>query len=206
MVREVRFCYRRPVNSIPTDRSDLKTRARGIAIAGWLILVLSGLSALLPFFERKGGALVIGGLLVTTGLAEMFAGLLRHEAKRVSILIGATAVAAGLLFASGPATQFFLPAVVIVIAWLLLRSMLLFYASRITHHRVRWWTALSALTDMMLALVLIVGIPIAALVLGLFGATPQLVASFAWVLALSFIADGLMLLEVASAAREKEDV
>ena len=62
-------------------------------------------------------------------------------------------------------------------------------------------------TDLALALILIVGIPIAALVLGLFGATPQLVASFAWILALSFIADGLMLLEVASAARSNgEDV
>ena len=64
---------------------------------------------------------------------------------------------------------------------------------------MRWWTGLSAITDLVLALILIVGIPIAALVLGLFGATPQLVASFAWILALSFIADGLMLLEVAGA-------
>ncbi len=195
------------VNAIPNDQSALSVRARGIAIAGWLILLLSALSALLPLFERKGGAIVIGGLLITTGLAEMFAGALRHEAKRVSILIGAVAVAAGLLFVSGPATEFFLPAVVIVIAWLLARSVLLFYASRVTHHGVRWWTSLSAITDLVLALILIVGLPIAALVLGLFGATPALVASFAWILALSFVADGLMLLEVASAARrDGEDV
>lgn len=195
------------VNAMPNDQSALSVRARGIAIAGWLILLLSALSALLPLFERKGGAVVIGGLLITTGLAEMFAGALRHEAKRVSILIGAVAVATGLLFVSGPATEFFLPAVVIVIAWLLARSVLLFYASRVTHHGVRWWTSLSAITDLVLALILIVGLPIAALVLGLFGATPALVASFAWILALSFVADGLMLLEVASAARrDGEDV
>lgn len=195
------------MNALPTAASDLTNRARGIAFAGWLILLLSALSALLPLLERKGGAMVIGGLLIATGLAEIFAGALRHEAKRVSILIGAIAIAAGLLFASGPATQFFLPAIVIVIAWLLMRSLLLFYASRITHHGVRWWTGLSAITDLVLALILIVGIPIAALVLGLLGATPDLVASFAWILALSFVADGLMLLEVASAARSNgEDV
>ncbi|MEO8618769.1 MAG: hypothetical protein ABI412_05335 [Sphingomicrobium sp.] len=195
------------MNALPTAASDLTNRARGIAIAGWIILLLSALSALLPLFERKGGAVVIGCLLLATGLAEMFAGALRHEAKGVSMLIGAVAVAAGLLFASGPATEFFLPAVVIVSAWLLLRSLLLFYASRVTHHGVRWWTSLSAITDLVLALILIVGIPIAALVLGLFGATPDLVASFAWILALSFVADGLMLLEVASAARGNgEDV
>ena len=108
---------------------------------------------------------------------------------------------------TGPATEFFLPAVVIVTGWLLCRALLLFIAARSTHGGVRWWTGLSAITDLVLALILIVGIPIAALVLGLFGATPQLVASFAWILALSFIADGLMLLEVASAARGNgEDV
>lgn len=195
------------MTSLPTGQSDLSSRATGIAIAGWLIIAMSAASALLPFFERRGGATIIGVLLVVTGLAELFAGLLRHEAKIPSMLMGAVAVAAGLFFVNGPATEFFLPAVVIVTGWLLCRALLLLMAARATHGGVRWWTGLSAITDFVLALVLIVGIPIAALVLGLFGATPQLVASFAWILTLSFIADGLMLLEVASAARSNgEDV
>ena len=195
------------MNPIPTEKSDLKSRARGIAIAGWLIIAMSAASALLPLVERRGGATIIGDLLVVTGIAELFAGLLRHEAKLPSMLMGAVAVAAGLFFVTGPATEFFLPAVVIVTGWLLCRALLLFIAARSTHGGVRWWTGLSAITDLVLALILIVGIPIAALVLGLFGATPQLVASFAWILALSFIADGLMLLEVAGAARGNgEDV
>jgi hypothetical protein len=36
----------------------------------------------------------------------------------------------------------------------------------------------------------------------LFGPTPAIVATFAWILALSFVATGLLLLEVASCARE----
>ncbi len=195
----------RGVNPIPTDQSDLQSRSRGIAIAGALIIAMSAAAALLPLFERRGGATIIGVLLVVTGLAELFAGLLRHEAKVPSILMGAVAVVAGLFFVTGPATEFFLPSVVIVTAWLICRAVLLVIASRATRGGVRWWTGLSAITDLVLALILIVGIPIAALVLGVFGATPPLVASFAWILALSFIADGLMLLEVASAARGNGD-
>jgi hypothetical protein len=59
--------------------------------------------------------------------------------------------------------------------------------------------------DLLLAAILAVGLSIATLVVTLFGATPPLIASFAWVLALSFVVTGLMLLEVASCAR-REDV
>ena len=45
------------------------------------------------------------------------------------------------------------------------------------------------------------GLSIATLVVTLFGATTPLIASFAWVLALSFLVNGMMLLQVASAAR-----
>ena len=58
----------------------------------------------------------------------------------------------------------------------------------------------------MLALVLVVGLSIATLIVTLFGATPPMIASFAWVLALSFIATAMLLLQVASCAREAEDV
>ena len=53
---------------------------------------------------------------------------------------------------------------------------------------------------------LLVGLSIATFVYTLFGATPPLIASFAWVLALSFVVNGLLLLEVASVARQNEDV
>ena len=74
------------------------------------------------------------------------------------------------------------------------------------HGSVRMWTGLSAAMDLALALILTIGLSIANLVVTLFGATPRLIASFAWVLALSFVINGLMLLEVASVARQEEDV
>ena len=194
------------MTSLPSDRSDLASRAKWIAAAGWLIFLLSAGAALLPLFERRGGAMVIGGLLAAAGLIEIFAGSLRHEARKLAMLTGALTVLAGLLFATGPATRFFLPAITIVMGWLAVRAVLLFLTSRLTGAGVRRWTVIAAATDLLLALVLLVGLQIAALVVALIGATAPLVASFSWILALSFVATGLMLLEVASCARASEDV
>jgi hypothetical protein len=86
--------------------------------------------------------------------------------------------------------------------WLLVRSIILAIGSRETRGSVRSWTALSAGMDFLLALLLIAGLSISTIVISLFGPTPELVASFAWVLAASFVVNGLLLLEVASCADE----
>ena len=60
---------------------------------------------------------------------------------------------------------------------------------------------LSAGMDFVLAALLIAGLSVATLIVSIFGPTPQLIASFAWVLAASFVVNGLLLLEVASCER-----
>jgi predicted membrane channel-forming protein YqfA (hemolysin III family) len=70
---------------------------------------------------------------------------------------------------------------------------------------VRRWTAISAGIDFLLAALLITGLSISTIVISVFGPTRELVASFAWVLAASFVANGLLLLEVASCEREAMD-
>jgi hypothetical protein len=122
------------------------------------------------------------------------------------MLTGAVTIMAGSLFATEAATRFFLPAVTIVMGWLFIRAVLLGLTSRLSTGGVRRWTLISSATDFLLALLLLVGLQIASLVVALIGVTEPLVASFAWVLALSFVATGLMLLEVASCARASEDV
>ena len=109
---------------------------------------------------------------------------------------GVTALA-GLLFVINPETHFF-PTVTPVIAWLVIRSMILAVASRETGGSVRMWTGLSAGMDFLLAVLLIAGLSISTIVVSVFGPTPELVASFAWVLAASFVVNGMLLLEVAS--------
>jgi hypothetical protein len=59
----------------------------------------------------------------------------------------------------------------------------------------------SAGMDFLLAALLIAGLSIATIIVSLFGPTPQLIASFAWILAASFVVNGLLLLEVASCER-----
>ena len=98
-------------------------------------------------------------------------------------------------FASGIGVAF-------VIGWLLLRSLILLGALTESGGSVRRWTALSAGMDFLLAVLLITGLSISTIVVSVFGPTRELVASFAWVLAASFVVNGLLLLEVAGCERE----
>jgi len=193
------------MNALPSTASDLASRARWIGAAGWFILLLSAGSALLPWVWHAHGAAIIGALLIAAGLTEIFAGSLRHETRKLAMLAGVVTTLGGILFASQEATHF-LSTLTIIAAWLLLRGLILLLAARLEQGSVRKWTALSAAMDLLLAAILAVGLSIATLVVILFGATSPLIASFSWVLALSFVVTGLMLLEVASCARQDEDV
>ncbi|HJS40414.1 MAG TPA: hypothetical protein VJ763_03335 [Sphingomicrobium sp.] len=189
----------------PSPAADLASRAKWIARAGWLILLLSAGSAFLPLVSRANGEVIIGTLLIAAGLVEIFAGLFRHETPKLAMLAGAITTFAGFLFATEERTGF-LSTLTIIAGWLYLRSAILALAAMLERGSVRNWTALSATMDLLLAFALTVGLSIAAIVVNFFGATPVLIASFAWVLALSFVVNGLMLLEVASVARRDEDV
>ncbi len=190
---------------LPSTATDLAGRAKWIGRAGWLILLMSAGSALLPMGDRVRGGTIIGTLLIAAGLIEVFAGSLRHETRKLAMLAGAVTALAGLLFVTAERTGF-LSSLSIVALWLVLRGIILGIAAKLERGSVRNWTALAAAMDLVLAFALTVGLSIASLVVNLFGATPALVASFAWVLALSFVATGLLLLEVAACAREDEDV
>lgn len=171
-------------------------RARGLRIAGVVIILLGAGAALLPAGKTIPSDM-IGGLLITAGLIELVAGSLRREARSFAMAAGGVTAAAGLLFILNPETHFF-PSVWPIIGWLLLRSLILIGALTETQGSVRRWTALSAGMDFLLAVLLIAGLSIATIVISLFGPTRELIASFAWFLAASFIINGLMLLEVAS--------
>jgi hypothetical protein len=164
------------------------------------IILLSAGAAILPA-GKTISADMIGGLLIAAGLIEAVAGSLRREVRPFAMAAGGVTALAGLVFLINPETHFF-PMVTPVIAWLLLRSLILVVAAAESGGSVRAWTAFSAGMDFLLAVVLIAGLSISTLVVSIFGPTPELVASFAWVLAASFVVNGLLLLEVASAARE----
>jgi hypothetical protein len=177
-----------------------RLRARALAVAGIAIIALSAGAALLPAGKTISSDM-IGGLLIAAGLIETIAGSLRREARPFAMAAGIVTALAGLLFITDPETHFF-PRVVPIIGWLLLRSLILVGALTETAGGVRRWTAISAGLDFLLGVLLIAGLSISTIVISLFGPTRELVASFAWILAASFVVNGLMLLEVASCERE----
>jgi uncharacterized membrane protein HdeD (DUF308 family) len=182
----------------PAGPSSL-TRARGLKAAGLAIILLSAGAALLPVGKTISSD-VMGALLIAAGLIETVAGSLRREARPTAMAAGAVTALAGLLFLINPQTHFF-PTVVLIIGWLLVRSLILVAGSRESEGSVRNWTALSAAMDFLLAALLIAGLSMSTIIVSLFGPTEALIASFAWVLAASFVVNGLLQLEVAGCER-----
>ena len=178
-------------------------RARALRVAGVAIMLLGVGSALLPAGKTIPSAM-IGGLLIAAGLIEMVAGSLRQSVRVMAMAAGGVTALAGLLFVINPETHFS-PTVTPIIAWLLLRSLILAASATETAGSVRRWTALSAGMDFLLAVLLIAGLSISTIVVSIFGPTRELVATFAWVLAASFVVNGLLLLEVASCERQNAD-
>lgn len=142
-------------------------------------------------------AATIGLLLIGAGAIEIFAGTLRKEVHVFAVTAGVVTALAGLLFLVNPSTHF-LPTVWPIVGWLIIRGLILLWKSRMTGGNVRLWTRLSAGMDLLLAVLLIAGLSIATLIVGIFGPTPPIIASFSWVLAASFAVTGMLLLEVAS--------
>jgi len=140
-------------------------------------------------------------MLVAAGLIEVIAAALRRQVRQLATAAGVVTALAGLLFIVNPETGFF-PTVLPIVAWLALRSLILGYASTLSEGSVRRWTAFSAGMDLLLALLLVTGLSITTIVVSMFGPTPPLIASFSWILAASFVINGLMLLEVASCETE----
>jgi uncharacterized membrane protein HdeD (DUF308 family) len=177
-----------------------RMRARGLRVAGIVIILLGAGAALLPAGKTIPSAM-IGGLLIAGGLIETVAGSLRREVRSYAMAAGIVTALAGLLFILNPETHFF-PTVWPIIGWLLVRSLILAAQAIETRGSVRSWTALSAGIDFLLAVLLVTGLSVSTIVVSVFGPTRELVAAFAWVLAASFVVNGLMLLEVASCERE----
>ena len=176
-----------------------RNRGRALRVAGFAIILLGAGAALLPAGKTIPSDMV-GGLLVAAGLIELVAGSLRREARSFAMTAGTVTALAGLLFILNPETHFF-PTVVPIIGWLLVRSLILLGALTESTGSVRIWTAISAGMDFLLAVLLITGLSISTIVISLFGPTRELIASFAWVLAASFVVNGLLLLEVGSCER-----
>lgn len=163
-------------------------------------MLISLASALLPLANGYSGAIVIGTMMVAAGLVEMIAGALRLRNRFAAILPGAITVAAGLLFTREPFNAF-VPTVRLVSGWLAARGAVLALMSVEAPGSVRLWTLAAAATDLTLSAILFIGLSATTITITFFGPTHEIVSSFAWVLALSFVATGSLLIEVASSEK-----
>ena len=89
---------------------------------------------------------------------------------------------------------------------MLVRCIILLFAGFYSSGSVRMWTLASAAMDFFLAVILLMGLSISSLIITLFGPTADVVAGFAWILALSFVVTGAMLLEIATCERQSADL
>ena len=174
----------------------IKDPALLIRSAGWIIIGLAAGAALLPFLGHERGTSAVGLFLVIAGLLEMLAGRLRPENRLLAVLAGLTTTVVGALLLLSPMAGL-LRSASVVTGWLLVRSLILAITSRRAHGSVRLWLGIAAGVDLVLGLGLLTGLSITAFLLTLFGTTPALVAGFGLILAMSFVATGSMLLEVA---------
>jgi uncharacterized membrane protein HdeD (DUF308 family) len=179
------------VNGAISDRN----RSLLIGAAGGTIIAIALAAALLPLAEGLPARRVIGWMLLAAGLLELGAGMLRWCHRPAALVAGAATLLAGVRLLVENVNFFEL--LNLVILWLVVRAAALGYAAFRSRQAVGPWLALSAGTDLLLGIALLAGLPIAYLVVGLFGPTRPIVATFAWVVGLSFVANGAFLLATA---------
>ena len=174
-----------------------QARKHIIQTAGVLIILLALGAALLPLERGLPGRLIVGSLLAAAGLIELIAALARRVHKPALALAGAATILAGLRLLLDPAAGFF-PVLNMVILWLVVRAAALAFAASRCQPPLQGWFILTAATDFLLAVMLLAGLPVALIVAGLFGPTSEIIATFAWILAISFVATGTLLIATAS--------
>jgi uncharacterized membrane protein HdeD (DUF308 family) len=178
-----------------TIRDVTKTRTPWTWMLGWagVTIVLAFAAFLLPEIQwaAKGG--VVGWLLLIAGLAEVLfaAGVIDRKLRTTAFAAGSLTAAAGLIFVFNPFASYF-PVANVVMLWLGLRGIWIVARTFPWRPRVGLaWLASTGLTDLLLALMLAAGLPVAVLVVKLFGPTPEILARFSLILATSFLVTGI---------------
>jgi uncharacterized membrane protein HdeD (DUF308 family) len=174
--------------------------------SGLFTVLLAAVALFLPAVEwaPKGG--LVGWLLFLAGIAELAFSTRRGadlpgRAARYSGLLTALA---GLIFILDPLAGYF-PVANLVMAWLLIRgAFIVATASKLGKSRAGAWLVLGGATDLLLGILLALGLPVASLVVILFGATAEIVARFSLILATSFLVSGISQVGMGLARRRSE--
>jgi uncharacterized membrane protein HdeD (DUF308 family) len=161
-----------------------------------LIFLLAFGSVLLPLAHNVTARTIIGLMLIAAGAIELTAVVARRGHHISAGVAAGASLLAGLRLALDPDANF-LTVLNLVILWLVVRSAALLISSRHSVRPLCTWVYIAAAVDFGLAVLLLAGLPVAVLVYGLFGATDEIIATFAWIFAASFVAAGLLLISAA---------
>lgn len=161
--------------------------------AGALIILLAFASALLPLAQHIPGRTIVGSMLIAAGAIELAAVFARSGHRLAHAIAAGASLAAGLRLVLDPGANFF-TVLNLVILWLVVRAAALFALALRSRGPICTWIYFAAAVDFLLAVFLLGGLPVAVLIYGLFGQTGEIVATFAWILAASFVASGLLLI------------
>lgn len=182
-------------------------RWRWTLASGLFTLLLAVCAILLPDIQWAPRGSLVGWLLLLAGIAELAFAIGRRSdpVGQASLGSGLLTAAAGALFIAIPSAGYF-QVTNVVTAWLVIRgAWMLAMSVRVRRSVARTWLAASGVTDILLGLVLVAGLPVSALVVGLFGPTREIVARFALILAVSFAVTGLSQIAIALARRDPPD-
>lgn len=174
-------------------------------VSGILTTLLAIIAFLMPAVDWMPRGGLVGWLLFLAGVFEFALGWKRglDTVGQAAIGSGLITAVAGLLFVANPLAGYF-PVANVVMAWLLVRgAWVLVMALRLGGSRAKPWLAFGGITDMLLGFVLLAGVPVAAVVVGMFGPTREVVAKFALILAASFAATGIAQIGLALTQRRK---
>lgn len=165
--------------------------------AGYAVILASAATALLPAGHFDSGPAIVGSLMIFVGALEMLANALRKRGRWATMAAGAVSIATGLLIFGQPVTTF-ATTVYVVIGWLAIRALLLAISAVEIPSRVNFLSLVAAAMDITLAGIVWLGFTASTLVLALFGPTEPMISNFAWVLAISFVSAGLLLVGFAN--------
>lgn len=165
--------------------------------AGLFICALALVALFLPVIQTSPRGEVLGALLVGSGLAEAITGWLRRKVRtgRTALGGGLVALFIGIMFVANPSLHI-VPSSYLIMLWLLFRGALLLFASFPWTDPEHAWLAVSGFADVGLFVILLIGLPVTALTMSLFGPTPEIIANFALVLAASLFVAGLSLIVI----------
>lgn len=190
--------------------------SRRLAAASWEATLACGIFKLLiaaaaialPLMHGRPLAESVGWMLLAGGVAEFALGWGAHRTLLGSLTLGSgvLTVMAGILFIlSG--WQGLFPLATITMIWLILRGVISLgvgIRARADHGLSAFWMVLRGITDLGLGLALLIGLPIATIVILMFKETRETVSAFGILLAISFAVAGAGLVFMAFSQRRRE--